>query len=379
MAGERWENCVAHYDAEVLRFFEEYFKNDDRKCLLIGGAGFDPRSTALVKSLSQILATRLNVYLIREERPDPDPELVRRADLNIKEIEEYCENVTVVPVDIFAADNAVVGGRNVVSAIKEIKYSEYTDIVVDASALSMGISYPVVSFVFELACDHFGTMLNVHLVVMSNPELDALITSEPNERASDVHGFMRRELFGDSEKARLWLPLLSEGRELVLKMIHGAISPQDTCPILPFPSVDAKKGDRVAFDVFASIQSDWGGPLENDWGLDPRNFVYADERRPLDIYRTILRIDEERTPVFEALGGSIVILSPLGSKIPAIGALMAALERKFPVVYVEALAYTVNWERVDASNSSDSRMVHIWLYGDAYFKDIEAKNVFINP
>ncbi len=42
-----------------------------------------------------------------------------------------------------------------------------------------------------------------------------------------------------------------------------------------------------------------------------------------------------------------MILSPMGGKIPSVGALMAALERQFPVVYVEALAYNANWEEID--------------------------------
>ena len=54
--------------------------------------------------------------------------------------------------------------------------------------------------------------------------------------------------------------------------------------------------------------------------------MYADERMPVDIYRTIMRIDNERKPVFETFGGSTIVLSLLGSmKIPAIGIVMAAL------------------------------------------------------
>ena len=61
-------------------------------------------------------------------------------------------------------------------------------------------------------------------------------------------------------------------------------------------------------------------------------------------------------------------MSPLSSKIPAIGALMAALERQFPVVYVEALAYIVDWEQVRDISSDASRKAHVWLRGDAYLK-----------
>ena len=43
----------------------------------------------------------------------------------------------------------------------------------------------------------------------------------------------------------------------------------------------------------------------------------------------------------------MVILSPLGSKALAAGALMAAMERDFPVAYVESMSYSVNFEELD--------------------------------
>ena len=68
--------------------------------------------------------------------------------------------------------------------------------------------------------------------------------------------------------------------------------------------------------------------------MDTRNIVYADEGDPLDLYRTILRLDDLRKPVFREVGGSLLVLSPLGSRVTALGALMAALERDLPVAYL---------------------------------------------
>ncbi|MCA9464392.1 MAG: hypothetical protein KC643_02960 [Nitrospira sp.] len=370
MKGNLWqENCVAHYDDEVLTFFHQYFGNNARTCLHIGGAGFDPRSADIVQCLSKILKERLVVCLIKEERPNPDPKLIFRANANLQNIRENCNNLEVEKIDIFSSDdNAVTGGRNAISSISKIDFSKYTDVVIDMSALSMGVSYPIVSFFYKNA-KTIKPGPNVHLALISNPELDSLINSIPNDRYSEVHGFALHDLMGDAEKARLWLPFLSENKEHVLEMIHAGIAPHDTCPILPFPSEDPQKGDRIAFGVLSSIQANLGGPLENEWGLDLKDFVYADERKPLDIYRTILRIDDERKPVFETFGGSTIILSPLGSKMPTIGALMAAMERQFPVVYVEALGYNVDWCKIDKLNRSESRMAHIWLWGDAYMTE----------
>ena len=111
----------------------------------------------------------------------------------------------------------------------------------------------------------------------------------------------------------------------------------------------------------------YGDELENTWQVDARDVVYASERGPLDLYRTILRMDDARRRVFAEVGGSQIILSPVGSKGIAVGALMAALERDFTMIYVEALGYTVDLARLDEARAGRSGdLVHVWLHGEAY-------------
>ncbi|PSH02614.1 MAG: hypothetical protein CXZ00_16530 [Acidobacteria bacterium] len=59
---------------------------------------------------------------------------------------------------------------------------------------------------------------------------------------------------------------------------------------------------------------------------------------PLRIYRSIMRINEERNSAFQPLGESLLIVPPTGSKMLGIGALMAALDRDFPIYSVETRA-----------------------------------------
>ena len=132
------------------------------------------------------------------------------------------------------------------------------------------------------------------------------------------------------------------------------MSPHDTCPILPFPSLRPRLGDELAEHYLTE--------LESTWEVDPRNVIYAAEDDPLDLYRTVLRIDDLRRPVFEEFGGSLLVLSPMGSKVLALGALMAALERNLPVVYLEAIGY----EFTVAPAASEPELVHVWLEGDPY-------------
>ena len=60
----------------------------------------------------------------------------------------------------------------------------------------------------------------------------------------------------------------------------------------------------------------------------------------------------------------MLILSPLGSKVMALGALMAALERDLPVARVESLGYDLEAsvpERIDQPH-----LIHVWLEGEVY-------------
>ena len=117
-------------------------------------------------------------------------------------------------------------------------------------------------------------------------------------------------------------------------------------------------------------------PFAITWHVDARDLVYAHEKVPLDLYRTILRIDEARRRVFAETGGSQTVLSPLGTKAVALGMLLAALEKDFAVVSVESIDYRVTPDALASNNSQGGEFVHIWLYGEAYqaFHDTEVSH-----
>ena len=370
----KWEFCIDHYGDAVSEFFKQHFSEGHRKCLFIGSAGFDPRSNIIVKKLCPFIDKRIHIILIREKRSSSDAErqsssdeeLVKRAEGNIAEARDLYSQTEVLGIDIFAEAEAVVGGINISKSMeKSMKtkdITQYTDIVIDLSALSIGVSFPLVKYIYQWASDA-EKLVNIHLTVTSNDELDSYISSALADCATDVRGFSIPNLLGEGEKAKLWLPLMSTGKKGVLSKIYDNEKPHDVCPIFPFPSKELRKGDKLAAIDFIE-------ELESDWEVDPRNFLYADEKRPLDIYRTIMRINKQRKSVFETFGGSMLILSPLGSRMPAIGMLIAALEGGFPVVYVETLNYYVkNWGKVDGISEKDMEIAHFWLYGEAYYND----------
>ncbi len=190
----RWQPCVSHRPDEIEEFVSGYFGNISSKILLIAGAGFDPRAT----SVAQLLRAHCNLLdgvLIREERPNPDPVLVKRAQSNLDLLTPCVQHPRVLKVDVFASDGAVVGGRSVLKELAGIDLTPYSDIVIDSSALSIGISFPLVKYVLRHS---ESTKQNVHLFACDWPVLDHMIQSQLADRASNVHGFRKvTELYSE--------------------------------------------------------------------------------------------------------------------------------------------------------------------------------------
>ena len=54
-----WDNCITHFDDAVDSFVVDYFAGEGRTCLLVAGAGFDPRARLVAQRLSAAMGNRL--------------------------------------------------------------------------------------------------------------------------------------------------------------------------------------------------------------------------------------------------------------------------------------------------------------------------------
>jgi hypothetical protein len=355
----RYNQAILHKGSEASAFFEGYF--DNRRVLMIGGAGFDPRACIATQELVSASAD-LRLQLIREHRPGPTQELTDAAESNLALFLDLAGDLEVLNIEVFDNDGAIVGGRRAVSEISKCDFSEYTDVLIDLSALSIGTSFPIVRLIVEqFVARRLG--VNLHLSVAHDPIIDAQILRTAGDRPGWVHGFSGTVgVDRDQTPAKLWMPQLARGARQEINRIYEFVHPDDTCPILPFPSQDPRLADKLALE--------YREELLGTWMVDVRNIVYADEDDPLDVYRTILRIDDLRRPVFAGSGGSTTILSPTSSKLTALGTLMASIERDLPVAYLEAENYELDMSTpgsIGSSSLSDGAgLVHLWLEGEPY-------------
>jgi hypothetical protein len=296
--------------------------------------------------------------MIREERGNPAENLQLWADANEAHFRSTIANCTVERIQIFAEDDdAPVGGPRLVSTLQNYTMpSGLTDIVLDMSALSIGISFPAARML--LAYSEARPGLSFHVMITTDPELDNRISGEPDDRVVNIKGFSGILSAGDLPTARIWLPQLAQGRGAALDRIRGSLDDvYGTCPMLPFPAANPRRADELI--------TEFGSQLRDDWEVDPRDLIYVSERNPLDSYRTISTLNQRYDRTVADVYDPQLVLSPIGSKVMAVGAMMAAIEHELPVAYVE----TVRYDFADTDGDTSAcpyKIVHVWLDGPIY-------------
>jgi len=158
--------------------------------------------------------------------------------------------------------------------------------------------------------------------------------------------------------ARIWLPQLGRGRVETLRKIranHDNV--YKVCPVVPFPARNPRRADELL--------SEYQVALVDEWKVDARDYIYVSERNPLDCYRTVSTLKKRYDKTVDEVFFPQIILSPLGSRIIAAGAMMAAVEHGLSVHYVETLRYELR-PATAAQHQGKDMIVHIWLHGPVY-------------
>jgi hypothetical protein len=305
------------------------------------------------------MGDRLSAFLVREERGNPAANLQDAANANELQLKDLMPSATLVQIPIFAEDEAPIGGMRLGEALRKFAWPDgISDVLLDMSALSIGVSFPAARYL--LAQCEATKDVSFHLMIASNPELDARIFGEPTDRAMNVRGFAGNlDARSDTRVARIWLPQLAHRRGSALAKIRAANDAvYKVCPMLPFPARDPRRADELI--------EEFGALLRDEWEVDARDMIYVSERNPLDSYRTISTLKQRYDRTVSGVYVPQLILSPLGSKVMAAGAMMAAIEHELTVQYVETLRY--EFDCTAGADESDARetIVHIWLHGPVY-------------
>ncbi len=375
-----WENYFIKESDEFHSFWNEYLGKQDRNILFIMGMGFDPRTNDGIKAIYSIpsnglRSTTILRYYATEEEATVTPMPIVQYHINSLESflqENELENFKVKALVQRSFDDKSVASINATQLFSYDDILAYSDVIVDISAMPRGVFLPLLNKLLFLIndwnkqCPNIRDKKNLHVVVTENPTLDSKIYDRGEAyEANYIHGLAIIDTAKTRNYEEVWITLLGERQTKQYETVRKNIDPAEVCPVLPFPSKDMKRSDRLIIE--------YQDLLFNDESFDAKNIIYADEQNPFQVYRLIYKAIERYDKSLKILNGCKVIISVFSSKLLTVGAFLAVFESRLEdknvgIKHVETLGQELdensklNLDEILASNN----LVEIWLAGMPY-------------
>ena len=336
-----WKHYVFRRGQDVEDLWDQQFRCRATRLLYITGRGFDVRAQTAMNSFvsnlqlgeakidkAQLLLVRLPYQLGTELS-----ELTQKNAVAIKEKFSAIGTASEVGFSLSAAGEDDLSATNALRIVMEDilgRITDHTDIVLDVSSLPRVVSLALTTgFLQRLVSIQsgqpalFANGINFQVLVAEDADLDAHIRSE--DPANDlvlIPGFssaFRTESMRDWPLT--WFPILGENRESQLEKVMTEIpGDAEICPVLPHPSSDARRADRLLVE--------YKRPLFDARETPISNILLVDERNPFEAYRQLLRAMQRYQESMRILGGCRLVVTPLGSKLITIGAGLACFEMR---------------------------------------------------
>jgi hypothetical protein len=272
--------------------------------------------------------------------------------------------------DISATTSLRLGAEAILAHV-----TNQTDIILDVSSMPRVVYLALLtSLLHKLVPDKakpdalFAGGVNLQILVAEDAALDATIRSEdPSNDLILIPGFssaLHAESF--QEKPLVWFPILGENRVSQLQKVMASVIPMNAeiCPILPHPSGDPRRSDRLLIE--------YRQPLFDARETPTANVLYAHEAHPFEAYRQLLGAMSRYRDSLSIMGGCRLVVTPLGSKLITLGVGLACFEMRpadmsadygIAIPYAEPTRYVVTGSALRASKAEISCML---LTGEAY-------------
>jgi hypothetical protein len=367
----RWDPYFIKSGSNFDAFWKDYLLDGDHHLLYILGQGFDPRMCIGIEALLRAGGFGSRDCLLvdfDEGLNSPSKQLDHLAQQNRQRLDELINkrgNLISKQVKTWSSGGL---NRHRISSYNAEKlftdlsdFSGYTDVIVDISALPRAIYFSLIGKIIHLLDKQGQISVNLHVIVCEDTNLDGKIHHIGiDDTANYVHGFggiMQTE--ATAETPKIWIPILGEGQKVQLERIYAFTEPDEICPILPHPSRDPRRADRLLV-AYRDL-------LFDQWRVEPRNIVYASEQNPFDTYRKICQVVQGYDQALAPIGGCKAAISAQSSKLLSVGALLAAYElkenkRRVGIVHVEAQGYEI----ADMAMSPSGELFTLWIAGECY-------------
>lgn len=381
-----WKHYVFRRGDEVYNLWDQLFRTRSIRLLYIAGRGFDVR---VINVLTQFLLNisssghkieAAELLLVGFEGYELDDNLKKQTEDNAKEMAELFKEVGKVTElkistssagedDLSASTALRIGVKDVLTHV-----AEHTDIVLDISSLPRVVYLALMTSILNKLIPNKDATdalrangVNFQVLVAEDAKLDAQIVSEePNNDLILIPGFSS-VLHAESVRdwPLVWFPILGENRVSQFEKVMESVIPEsaEICPIVPHPSSDPRRGDRLIVEYIR--------PLFGSRQTPTSNILHAHESHPFEAYRQLLLAMRHYCNSLSILGGCRLVVTPLASKLITLGAGLACFEMKPPdmekygvaIPYAEPRRYKASVEDLKASRPEITVLV---LTGEAY-------------
>jgi hypothetical protein len=369
----RWRDYVLARGGDFDAFWSEHGALPGRRLLIIVGRGFDPRAPLAIQRISAAAPQcPIDVVLLefKDELAADSPGQREAAQANERAFQTAVAGRGTVTTKVVKFRNEKrdsVAARSAANLFADdTMVAQYTDVVVDVSAMPRVVYFPLISrliFFHDDLLARSAAAPNIHVAVSEDPGLDTRIREHGiDEEASYLHPFegpFNREAMGG--QPTVWIPVLGEGRTHQFERMFVLVKPTEVCPVLPSPARDPRRSDNIVME--------YQKLLFDEVGIDPRNIIYGSELNPFDVYRQVRRTVLHYHSVLSLIGGCRVALSAMCSKVMSLGILLVAYELKHSeeevgIAHIECQGYDV-----PSDLKVEVEPVGVWLAGECYRKD----------
>lgn len=353
-----WAHPLLLDDAE---FNDMWSRPRDGALLFVCGSGFDPRALTVLERLRATTGRRIDARMI--ELPEDATDLAVRplAQANRDRVAELIgDSGGDLELQALPGYNDARSLGRLIS--REFQASgvlnRFNEMIVEISAMPRSVFFPLVRGALErahLPADNPGHWPgNLHVAVCENPDIDASVLEEGTTPMAPIGGFA--DPTGERSTTTIWVPVLGESAPARVKALYEELEPDETCPVLPWPARDPRRGDRLILEyrrlLFEEIR------------IEPRNVIYAAERNPFDLYRALAALHARYLASLSPLGSVGMVLSSHSSKLLSVGVLLSAYELDLVVQHVSPGRYGLH-AGAEELHAHDE-IFDLWLTGEPY-------------
>ncbi len=335
-----WEHGVFRRGDDLHEMWEAMFVREPIRLLYISGKGFDARGQATVGALVETIqrvgtkVERAELLLVEFAGYVVSDELRAEAATNAAAIDSAFRplgSTSVIPIgptadDDISGTNALrLGADAVVSRLAGFNF-----VILDVSslprvaylALMLGILRRLIPDA-SVADARLGGGVTFQVIVAEDSQLDSLIqTQDPSDDLVFIPGYSAAvQAESVQDWPMVWFPMLGEGRvDQFLKVLQSIPVAAEICPILPHPSRDPRRADRLLVEYRKALFDRRETPTAN--------VMFVHESHPFEAYRQLLRAMRRYQHSLDILGGCRLVVTPLASKLITVGAGLACFEMR---------------------------------------------------